>query len=254
LKKYKFNVFQEMKTKRWHMSSVVKRGFVPTDEIEFQEEKLIVIKRAQEDVLHFIERGYPIKSTSTFVGNHYMLSERQRLAIVRATARREAVHLRENKRLKASSVEDCVYIDGLNLIITLEVALSGSTLLRCMDGTIRDLAGLRGTYRLIDKTDCAIKLIGDKLEEMNILKAVFYLDAPVSNTGRLKQRIYELLEGYPYQVAVELVNNVDVVLEKKGCVITSDSIILNMCESWINLVAEIIDEKITGTRCINLTC
>lgn len=38
-----------------------------------------------------------------------------------------------------------VYIDGFNTIITLEIALCQSLLLQCMDGTIRDLAGLRGT-------------------------------------------------------------------------------------------------------------
>lgn len=33
-----------------------------------------------------------------------------------------------------------------------------------MDGTIRDSAALRGTYRLIDKTKTAIMLIGKMLE------------------------------------------------------------------------------------------
>ena len=54
-----------------------------------------------------------------------------------------------------------------------------------MDGNIRDLAGLRGTYKLIDKTDRAIDLIGQELEKLKVSKAVFYLDKPVSNSGRL---------------------------------------------------------------------
>ena len=58
-----------------------------------------------------------------------------------------------------------------------------------MDGTIRDLAGLRGTYKLIDKTDRAINLIGEYLQKLKIKKVVFYLDSPVSNSGRLKIRI-----------------------------------------------------------------
>ena len=75
---------------------------------------------------------------------------------------------------------------GFNTIITLEVALSGSLLLKSMDGTIRDLAALRGTYRLIDKTDSAIMLIGRVLEKMGVNKAIFYLDAPVSNSGKVE--------------------------------------------------------------------
>ena len=111
-----------------------------------------------------------------------------------------------------------------------------------MDGTIRDLAALRGTYRLIDKTDKAILLIGSILEKNKVDKAVFYLDAPVSNSGRLKQRITELLNPFAFEVNVEVINNVDSVLETLDHVITSDAIILDKCVSWINLNAKIIRE------------
>ena len=167
------------------------RGYVPTDIKEFNQDSYVTLLQARDDILYLIERGYPIKSASTFVGNHYLLSERQRLALVRATSTSDIIKLRKIKENTGENKLQNVYIDGLNLIITLEVALSGSILIRCMDGTIRDLAGLRGTYRLIDKTDLAIQLIGAKLEKMQINTACFYLDAPVSNTRRLKQRIGE---------------------------------------------------------------
>ena len=236
-----------------YISDEVRRGFVPTDEKEFNEENLLRLRRAQEEILYLLDRGYPIKSASTFVGNHYLLSERQRLAIVRATAKNLDLEMRKSKRLDGVTDLTRVSIDGLNIIITLEVALSESTLLRCMDDTIRDLAGLRGTYRLIDKTDRAILLIGEKLESMKIREAVFYLDAPVSNTGRLKLRILELLQGFSYQVSVELVNNADVVLENLNNVISSDSIVLSKCESWINLNAEIMKDKLPNVKCIDMT-
>ena len=236
-----------------YISDEVRRGFVPTDEKEFNEENLLRLRRAQEEILYLLERGYPIKSASTFVGNHYLLSERQRLAIVRATAKNLDLEMRKSKRLNGVTDLTKVSIDGLNIIITLEVALSESTLLRCMDDTIRDLAGLRGTYRLIDKTDSAILLIGEKLESMKIREVVFYLDAPVSNTGRLKLRILELLQEFSYQVSVELVNNADVVLENLNNVISSDSIVLSKCESWINLTAEIMKDKLPNVKCIDLT-
>jgi len=113
--------------------------------------------------------------------------------------------------------------------------LSDSLLLKCMDGTVRDLAALRGTYRLIDKTDKAIMLIGKALEDSKIGKAIFYLDAPVSNSGRLKQRIIDLLSQFTFEVEVEVINNVDSVLENLENVITGDAIILDKCVSWINL-------------------
>ncbi len=230
----------------------VKRGYVPADKKEFGHESYAVLIKAQKDIYYLIEQGYPIKSASTFVGNHYMLSERQRLALVRATSTFETVKKRKEKQITKGFNQQKVHIDGLNLIITLEVALSGSVLLQCMDGTIRDLAGLRGTYRLIDKTDIGISLIGKKLEKMHIATAYFYLDSPVSNTGRLKQRIQELLEPYGFNTEIELVNNADVRLENKDNVISSDSIILNKCSSWINLAAEIIEEAIPNPFLLDL--
>lgn len=230
-----------------------RRGFVPSDEKEFNNENIAVLKKAQQDILFLIERGYAIKGASTFVGNHYLLSERQRLALVRATAGRDMIALRQRKQLIKDNLTGRVAIDGLNTIITLEVALSGGILVRCMDGTIRDLAGLRGTYRLIDETGTAIRIIGDHLSKFNIDEAAFYLDAPVSNTGRLKTLIYELLDGYPYKVDVEIVNNVDVILENSNNVITSDAIILNKCSSWYNLLEDILEDKLTDIPVIDLS-
>lgn len=234
------------------MSKEVKRGYILTDAKEFNYKNLEIIKKAQSDIFMLLERGYPIKSTSTFVGNHYLLSERQRLAIVRSTSTSKDIEMRKNKLIKSDFHGRRVYIDGLNLIITLEVALSDSTLLKCMDGTIRDLAGLRGTYKLIDKTDIAIQLIGEKLSQMKISEVTFYLDSPVSNTGRLKQRIIEILSEHSYDINVELVYNADVILETKDYVITSDAIILNKCDSWINLAYDIICEKLPKLKCIDL--
>lgn len=219
-----------------------RRGFVPTDEIEFDDKHVVLLKKAQKDILYLLEHGYPIKQASTFVGNHYMLSERQRLAVVRATSVEEAIKFRKDKELTDQTIGKQVFIDGLNTIITLEVALSNGILIRCMDGCIRDLAGLRGTYRLIPQTDQAIILIGDKLKGLKVSEILIYLDAPVSNTGRLKTRIFELLAGYPFSLEVELINPVDVMLQQSEHVITSDAIILNHCKSWYNLNAQIIKE------------
>lgn len=232
------------------MADNIKRGFVPTDLKDFSSKSIETLKMASNDVLAIIDRGYPIKSVSTFVGNHYQLSERQRIAIARAISPTKDVKFRLDK-LVTSCEGSTVYIDGLNVIITLETMLSETTLIKCMDGTLRDLCGLRGTYRLIDKTDTAIQLIGEELSNLKISKAIFYLDSPVSNTGRLSQRIYELLESSPFDVDTELVPNADVILETKANVITSDAIILNKCISWINSVNNIMCKKYPNTPIVN---
>ena len=223
------------------MSKTVKRGYSPDDEKEFGSESSPILYRAGEELQYLLNRGYGIKGASTFVGNHYLLSERQRLALARAISSEECIQKRKAKEVAKIPQGCTVNIDGFNTVITLEVALSGSLLLRCMDGTIRDLAALRGTYRLIDKTDKAILLICEMLEKHKIGKAIFYLDAPVSNSGRLKQRILELSDCFHFEVQAEVIHNVDTVLEKLDHVITADAIILDKCESWINLNRKIME-------------
>ena len=66
------------------MSADVKRGYSPDDERDFLGPALITLRRASEELFYLLNRGYPIKSASTFIGNHYLLSERQRIALARA--------------------------------------------------------------------------------------------------------------------------------------------------------------------------
>lgn len=228
------------------LSKTVKRGSSEKDAIEFTGESLTTLYKAAKDVYYLLNQGYRIKGASVFVGNHYLLSERQRLALVRGVTSKEHLEDREKKELLHISEGSTVHIDAFNTIITLEVALSGSLLIKSMDGTIRDLAGLRGTYRLIDKTAAAILLIGERLEKCKVGKAIFYIDTPVSNSGRLKEAIYTLLGGHNFALQVETTYHVDSILGKLDQVVTSDAIILDTCKSWINLNRTIIEDKINS--------
>lgn len=224
------------------MGKEVKRGYVPQDEKEFKGKQLENLRKAAKDTQYLLDHGYPVKNTTTFIGNHYMFSERQRLALARGVSSQKDIMLRKNKQITKDTKGLEVHIDGFNTIISLEIALSNSLLLHCCDGTVRDLAGLRGTYRIIDKTEQAIRLIFHKLQEIEIAVATFYLDAPVSNSGRLKMLILEVAKDYTIEVDVEVINDVDRVLEKLSGVITGDAIILNKCQSWINLVYSIVQK------------
>lgn len=195
------------------------------------------MKKAAEHIQYLVNEGYAIKSASVFVGNHFLLSERQRLALVRSISSDEQLWLRKEKECIADELcGRTVHIDGFNTIITLEIALCKSLLLECMDGTIRDLAGLRGTYRLIEETPEAVRLIADTLEHLKVQKAVFYLDAPVSNSGRLKSLIADVWENRDMKLDIQVINDVDRILQEKDYVITADAIILDNCKSWFNLI------------------
>ncbi|MBQ8966097.1 DUF434 domain-containing protein [Ruminococcus sp.] len=236
------------------MAKQAKRGFMPTDERDFSEKALVTLRRAAQEVGFLLDRGYPVKSVTTFVGNHYLLSERQRLALARTVSPKENIERRRAKQLSPQEMKGkTLYIDGFNTIITLEIAYADSMIFSCMDGTVRDLAGLHGTYRLIPETDSAIKALADTLTELGVAKAVIYLDAPVSNSGRLKERIYELCPDTPFELEVLIENPVDNILKTKPLIATADAIILDECESWFGLAEYVIRQRIGEYEFVKLS-
>ena len=217
-----------------------KRGYVPEDDRNFSQEAIEKLKIASRHIRYLINEGYDLKPASTFVGNHFMLSERQRLAIARSIATDEQLQIRE---AKAVVDPDEVWIDGFNTVITLEVMLCDSLLFSCMDDTIRDLAALRGTYRIIPETEKAVHIMFSKLKDLGVGSVNVLLDEPVSNSGRLKTLLADVGEEFPFGLDIQVIKQVDKTLWEKENVITSDSIILDHCKSWVNLMKACVDEQ-----------
>ena len=235
-----------------------KRGYTPEDEKNFSPDAVERMRIASRHIQYLINEGYDLKQATVFVGNHFLLSERQRLAIMRSVAKDQDLAERKSKQLSLSELKGKeVWIDGFNTVITLEVLLSDSLLFTCMDGTIRDLAALRGTYRLIPETTEAVRLMFDILQEASVGKVNILLDEPVSNSGRLKSLIAETAESKysssliaetaeqnkSFDLDIRILRDVDRTLYGKEGVITSDSIILDHCTSWFNLTSECLRRK-----------
>ena len=225
------------------MPKAIRRGYAPTDEKDFSAQNLKLLCSAQQDIFYLLCRGYGLERAVTFVGDRFQFSARQRMALARATCSRKELLSRREKERTRDFCGAALLIDGFNVIIPLEIALSDSTLIRCMDETLRDLAGLHGSYRLICQTDAAIGMIGRELTAMRIAEATFILDAPVSNAGRLRQRILELLQSCPFRAKAVLSDHADGMLYGKHLVATGDSVILDRCGSWVNLVARILEDS-----------
>ena len=143
--------------------------------------------------------------------------------------------------------------DGYNLLITVESALSGGVVLIGRDGALRDLASIHGTYRKVEETRPAIELIAGFLGETDAGSVDWFLDRPVSNSGRLKTLIAEILEERGTQWNIELPDNPDTVLaDWPGPVITSDSWILDRCKRWVNLAGELITTRLPEAWLVDL--
>jgi len=177
------------------------------------------------------------------------------------------------------------------VLTTIEAALAGGVVLGCCDTTYRDMASMHGSYRKVAETIPALELIGRALEELGVAEAVWLLDRPVSNSGRLKSMIEGVAQSHHWPWRVELVQNPDPLLCKPGrlsapegvcgaeqvgtatpsgpspddgsaaeterlgqqiVVATADSAILDQCPRWLNLARLIVGRSLPEVPVVDL--
>lgn len=230
------------------------RGAHPSDRDLFDDSQLATLRQAVGDLSWLAGRGYAQKSSLKLVGDRYHLTERQRLAVARAACADAQILRRDSSRLPVESIRDeRVIIDGFNLIITLEAALSGGVIALCRDGCLRDLSSVHGSYRSVAETEEAIRLIGEALEEKKPARVKWFLDRPVSNSGRLARRIIDIAAERGWNWDVEVLFDPDAaLLDSSGIAITSDSAVLDRVERWVNLAACLISERVKDAWIIDL--
>jgi hypothetical protein len=212
-----------------------------------------LLRIASSELEWLLERGYPLPSSLVLVGNHHNLDSRQRLALQRSCCAESQQRDRKSRALGRDAVRGQVlHLDGFNVVVTLEVALGGGVVLRGSDGCLRDLAGLRGSYHLVDETSQVIEHMGVVLSELQPASCEVLLDSPVSNSGRLRALLQEQAKAWPFPTSVELVNDPDPVLAKRSGVASSDSMILDRCGAWANLTAWVVESRIPKAWVIDL--
>lgn len=232
------------------------RGAHPEDRNLFAEGQLPALRTAVSELSWLLTRAYSIKGALKLVGDRYKLTDRQRLAVSRAACSDQSKERRTGTNLpvEAAAREELI-VDGFNLIITIEAALSGGVLMLCRDGCMRDLSSVHGSYRSVDETDKAIKLIGESLEVLRPAAVEWVLDRPVSNSGRLAKRIRDMAREKGWNSSVETAFNPDSEIISSGkLVISSDGPILDRVERWINFNRYMIEKRLADSWLIDLSC
>lgn len=205
------------------------RGPHPEDARLFRPENLPILRTAVWELSWLLERGYAGKAALALVGDRHALAERQRMAVYRSACAPSVAAARAAREV---ALESPIAVDGFNLLITVEAALSGGVLLWGADGCIRDLASMHGSYRSVEETDRALEVIGQTLPR----SAVWYLDQPVSNSGRLAARLRAA--GW----TVELVPNPDRVLaDGQAVALSTDRYVLDRCARWHNFGTRVVE-------------
>jgi hypothetical protein len=230
------------------------RGAHPADRQLFAAARLADLRAAVAELSWLLTRGYAPKSALKLVGDRYALTERQRLAVSRAACSDASLERRAACRLSLDKVKDeKLIVDGFNLIITVEAALGGGLLMLCRDGCVRDLSSVHGSYRAVEETERALALIGDVLAALRPAAAAWLLDKPISNSGRLAERIRAMAakRGWPW--GVELVFNPDrEIAASDSIVVTSDSNILDTAARQVNLGRHLVEARLPQSWLIDL--
>lgn len=202
--------------------------------------------RAAEDLRYLLSRDYPRTGALTFIGNYYQLPREERDILYRGVYPDSVARVRQHKlappgRMKGRSIG----VDGHNVLITLESALSGRVLVNCDDGVIRDTTGISHAFRPSELTLQTLDLVLDFVVYHQAGSVLFLLDAPLSRSGELASQISALLAGREIMGRARAVPVPDAELSSfPGLVATSDSILIDRVKEPVDLAGHIIRHKI----------
>jgi hypothetical protein len=218
------------------------RGPHPSDAELFAPEHWPALAAAVLDLGWLLARGYAFEAAQKLVGDRHQLTARQRKAVQRCCCSEASVGWRRGRQLtleQAKAAKDELRVDGFNVLITVEAALSGGMVLVGRDGAHRDLASVHGNYRKVGETQRAVELLG---AAMAGLRAAWFFDRPVSNSGRLRALLMRLAATEGWDWSVELDDNPDRRLIEEGDFVaaSSDAGVLDRCGSWVDLAGAVI--------------
>ena len=210
------------------------------------------LQQAVRDLSWLLSRGYPRGAALKLVGDRFRLDRRQRLAVERSACSEQSLQTRRQTRLPAAElVGRRVDIDGFNLLTTIEAALAGGVLILGRDGCLRDMASMHGNYRKVNETRPALELIGRELERLQVASAGWWLDRPVSNSGRLGAIIRDTARMNGWDWDVELADNPDrALIGLDSVVVSADRGAIEHCRHWANIARHLVDARVDGSPVI----
>lgn len=233
------------------------RGPHPEDRRLFAPEALPYLRAAATDLAWLLSRGYAQNCSLKLVGDRYALVTRQRTAVARCVCSEAAARRRSAKEVPGGAMAgEVVWIDGYNVLTTIEAALAGGVILAARDGTFRDMASMHGSFRKVAETLPSLEILGHVIAQRRPRQCVWYLDRPVSNSGRLRALMQETALRCGWSWQVELVADPDRVLAcaPPECVTaTADSALLDQCGRWVNLARLAVEERVPSAWVVDLS-
>lgn len=206
------------------------------------------LQPAASDFRYLLNRGYPREASLTLVGNRYDLEAAARQILHRGVFAGAVAAARRAKLWAfADLAGQPLALDGHNVLITLESALKGLTLVAADDGFIRDVAQLSRAYRDSPHTHQALALLATYLGRHHPGPLTILYDAPMKRSGELAHQTREIFAAqglYTDTRAVPVPERE--LLEFKGAVATSDTHLIDAKEVVVDLAGEIIRQELAA--------
>ncbi|MDO9043690.1 MAG: DUF434 domain-containing protein [Methanobacteriaceae archaeon] len=199
------------------------------------------IKNASLDLRYLLNQNYRKKVALKFVANHYLLDKNCRNYLARSVFSDSVSQSRQSKLVNLEDIKDIIlFLDGYNIIITVESILNSDKVVLADDGIIRDTQAVFGKYKFREITISALSLIFEGISIHRPKYIEFYLDKQVSFSGKLAQEIEAMMKNYDLNGRTILSNNVDYHLVKECsksiCIMgTSDGVIIDKVEKVVDI-------------------
>ena len=204
------------------------------------------LHEAAIDFRYLLNRVYPRKASLELVGNRYQLTSDERHLLHRGVFSHSDARIRLKKKVSLQKISGQeLAIDGYNVLITIEAALSDRPLIFGDDGFLRDISGLSGNFRRTRRTEESLQLIYAFLKERKPRRTMFLFDSPISKSGSLAQDVRRHLQEMDIPGDAEAVRvPEDILIGFPGVVATSDTAIIDQSARIVDLASFIIRQRV----------
>jgi len=195
------------------------------------------LHEAGDDLRLLLDRGYSKQHALRFVSDHYRLESRWRYVLSRAVHPSAVVAQRKEKRVECAMLDgEVLWVDGHNVLITIESMLKEDELFLCDDGFLRDTRGVFRSFRLTDMTLRAVRLVVELLHAVRVQEAHFVFDRRLSKSGELASHVWHSLSEAEVPGDATTSDAVDFLLKHAhGVVASADGPVVDATERVVDL-------------------
>ena len=209
---------------------------------------------AARDYRMLLDKDYPVDASLKLVGDRYRLSHNGRMMLYRGILSLKASQINLAKLIRSPWERASLGVDGYNILFTLMNYMHGHPMFIATDGFLRDVGGAHGRIADHRGFERMAEIAAEYLAALNLESLTFFLDAPVSSSGRQAGFLREAFTQRSMNAEVRLENGVDHFLAcwEGELIATADSAIIGRTNAHVFDLARAILENQFEARFISL--